>query len=65
VMRHGGARPEAQGPKGEVLGDKTAASSPAYELGSLVERCKLTQWGPGRSRSRNLFLFVFNRAESI
>ena len=54
----GGARPEGPKPEarraeagGGVLGEG-AASPPPHQLGGLGERCKLPQWGPGRSPGR-------------
>ena len=57
VLRIGGTeeRPKARRAEAGVrfLGrGQLAPSSPARELGSLGERCKLPQWGPGQSPGR-------------
>jgi len=53
--RDGGARPE--GPKPEARRAEAGvgflgAASPLPQLGCLGERCKLPQWGLGRSPGR-------------
>ena len=48
LARSKGRSRKLEGPKrGRVLGDGQLA--PPHQLQDLGERCKLSQWGPGRS----------------
>ena len=50
----GCSRPEGPGAAVGFLGG--ASQPPTHQLGGLGERCKLPQWGPGRSPSRQTIL---------
>ena len=46
--------------RGGILGEE-AASHPPHQLQGLGERCKLTQWGPGRRPAAKRFLTFWRR----
>jgi hypothetical protein len=50
VASAAGARIEALAPRGEGVGGGVPLPQ---QLGGLGERCKLPQWGPGRSPGRS------------
>jgi len=50
--------------RGGILGEE-AASHPPHQLQGLGERCKLTQWGPGRRPAAKRFSYILEAPHGI